>query len=344
MGAIADSLLPKDTSRPEFEGCKHSWVGYGNQGVKLLDNAAYNKSKAMTHRREDAQLMMAGTRPYGPVEKCAIEHFNWVLKSDFCPTLPGWRGDKKDPDAVKHGMSRAILSIDEFRKLFVRWVTDQYLNKPGEDGLTPRQRWNTHFCHHSPAVRWSAEQVAMLRMRPAFLTFRENGSLETLKLRYWSEYISLLRRELGSKAEVLVYTDPKDLSYILAQHPRTRTLHRVPCVMDPDYIRGLTRYQHCLVLKFARSKKIKNPSMSDLVAARRDFAELVKQLSKSKKLTERKVAYRAGDFSPTPAKSEQDQKATPRIEVRELVMTQLECMTHELDTLELSDEDEEVSW
>lgn len=339
IGAIADSLIPKDMGRPDFLDCKQPWIGYGAQGTILMDNASYNLSKAMLHRREEMQLVLAGTKPYGPTEKCAIEHFNAVLKSDFCPDLPGWRGDKKDPDAVKYGMSHAILPVDVFRRIFARWVTDQYLNKPGEDGLTPKQRWHAHFRHHGPAVRWSAEQVAMLRFRPLFLKFRDNGGLETLKLRYWSEHLSVLRKELGAKAEVLVYMDPTDLSYLLIQHPRTKALSRVPCVMDPDYIRGLTRYQQSLILSFARSKKINNPSMSDLVAARREFAVYVNQLSRSKKLTERKIARNAGDLELRFEEGKDEKSSALAIAKQDVVMTQLEYSMHELDTIELSEAD-----
>jgi putative transposase len=339
IGAIADSLIPKEMERTDFLNCKHPWIGYGAQGTILMDNASYNKSMSMRHRRDEMQLMLAGTKPYGPTEKCAIEHFNDVFKSDFCPDLPGWRGNKKDPDAVKHGMSHSVLHVGDFRGRFTQWVTDQYLNKPGEDGLTPKQRWHAHFRHHGPAVRWSAEQVAMLRLRPLYLRFRDNGGLETLKLRYWSEQLAVLRRELGAKADVLVYMDPKDLSYLLTLHPRTKALSHVPCVMDPDYIRGLTRYQQSLVLKFARSKKINNPSMHELVSARRDFAVYISQLSRSKKLTERKLAQNAGDLELRAKEGIDNKLRVPKIATPEVVMTQLEYSMHELDTIELSEED-----
>ena len=341
MGAIADSLLPKNTNRPEFEGCKHPWVGYGTQGMILMDNASYNKSKSMRHQRDDLHLMLAGTRPYGPTEKCAIEHFNSVLKTDFCTELPGWRGDKKDPDSVKFGMSHAILTLEAFRQLFVRWITGQYLNKPGEDGQTPKQRWEAHFRHHSPAVRWSSEQIALLRLRPILLKFRDSGGLLTLKLRYWSEQLSLLKKELGPRAEVLVYVDPKDVSYLLVQHPRTKALNHVPCVMDPDYVRGLSRYQQALILRFARTKKILNPSMPELVTARREFVEFVQQLSKSKKLTERKMAMNAKNI-PVQEEVSKDQNTGIKVTAkRDVVMTHLEYSMHELDTIDLSEED---SW
>lgn len=339
MGAIADSMLPKDMNRSDFKDCKSPWLGYGAQGTILMDNAPYNLSKSMQLRRDEMQLMMAGAKPYGPTEKCAIEHFNAVLKSDFCPKLPGWRGDKKDPDAVKFGMSHAILSVTDFRRIFARWVTGQYLIKPGEDGCSPKERWYKHFCHHGPAVRWSAEQVAMLRLRPNFLTFRDNGGLETLKLRYWSTQLSMLHQELGEKAQVLVYADPKDLSFLLIQHPRTKSLSRIPCVMDPDYTRGLTRYQQSLILRFARTKKIENPNMSELVAMRFELERYVQQLAKSKKLRDKKIALNAGDLSFRTEEIGGKKAKSSAPATREVVMTELEYSLLELDTIELCEED-----
>ena len=339
MGAIADSLLPKNMDRPDFKDCKSPWLGYGAQGTILMDNAPYNLSKSMQHRREEMQLMMAGAKPYGPTEKCAIEHFNSVLKSDFCPKLPGWRGDKKDPDSVKFGMSHAILSITDFRRTFARWITGQYLIKPGGDGCSPKERWYKHFCHHGPAVRWSAEQVAMLRLRPLFLKFRDNGGLETLKLRYWSEQLAMLHDELGKKAQVLVYADPKDLSYLLIQHPRTKSLSRLPCVMNPDYIRGLTRYQQTLILSFARTKKIENPNLRELVAMRFELERYVQQLAKSKKLRDKKIVLNTGDLSFHAEEIGIQRTKSGAPATREVVMTELEYSLLELDAVELSEED-----
>lgn len=338
MGAIADSFRPKDTSRPEFRDCANPWIGYGAQGTILMDNASYNKSKAIEYRREEIQLMLAGAKPYAPTEKCAIEHFNDVLKRDFCSTLPGWRGDKKDADAVKHGMSHAILSIEDFRRLFTRWVTDQYLNDPGDDGKTPKQRWQGHFRQHGPAVRWTHQQVEFLRLQPDALKFRENGGLQTLNLRYWSEQLAGLRSDIGPRALVPVFLDPKDVSYLLVQHPRTKTLLRVPCVMDEYYTQGLTRYQQRLILRFARSRKINNPSMGQLVSERRAFAAHVEQLARSKKLKERRMAKRTGDTS-LPDDVEKKSPDRARVPTEEVVMTELEFAMHELDTIELCEED-----
>lgn len=342
MGAIADSLLPKDMGQPCFSKSTQPWIGYGVQGTMLMDNAQYNTSNGISHHSGQMKLILAGARPYGPTEKATIEHFNWRLKSDFCTQLPGWRGDKSDPDSVKSGMSHAILTINEFKQLFTQWATDQYLNKPGEDGFTPKQRWSSHFKHHSPAVRWSADQISFLRMRPFFLRFRANGGLETLGLRYWSEQLSILRKEIGAKSEVIAYQDNRDMTFILVEHPRTKSLIRVPCVMDPGYITGLTRHQQTLIKRFARTLKINNSSMSDLVSARLKFQKHVEQLAKSKKLKDRKLSMNAGDLkihedTVYVIKSESKQSA----DVREIVMTELEYSLHELEAVEL---DESEKW
>lgn len=340
IGAIADSFLPKDMGQPLFSGCAHPWIGYGAQGTILMDNARYNQSKSMEHRREEMQLILAGARPYGPTEKTAIEHFNKIVKQDFCTQLPGWRGDKGDPDSVKYGMSHAILTEDVFRRWFARWVTDQYLNKPGDDGFTPKQRWQMHFRHHRPAVRWSSQQIAFMRLRPLYLRFRENGAIETLKLRYWSFPLSALKEELGPQASVIVYQDYKDLTYIVVQHPRTKTLMRVDCVMDPHYVHGLTRYQQSLILRFARTLKITNPSMNDLVHARLEFIEYLNQLSRSPKLRYRKLAANAGDLSIPEARDNAKRPTQPPGETRIVEMTELESSLQELELVELDEDDQ----
>ncbi|MBX9871225.1 MAG: hypothetical protein K2X75_04440 [Burkholderiaceae bacterium] len=343
IGAICCSLLPKDPERPEFGDLANAWIGYGVQGTILLDNARYNFSRSTNLAAEDARLALAGTRPYGPTEKSSIEHFNHIVKQDFCSNLPGWRGDKSDPDSVKHGVSDSCIDIVAFLAMYVRWVTGVYLNKPGEDGYTPKQRWDKHFKDHSPAVRWTSEQVALLRLRPMELTFRDSGGLKRLGLVYNSDALAALRREIGHKARVLTYVDNTNLKQILVRHPRTHALLNAAYVGDPRYVEGLTAYQQQLIMKLARSRAIKNPGIVEMVRAREELQKMVGQARNSSKLRERKWAERTGNVPPAPKDPNVDPGNTTSTaaptQMTERVMTDLEWSIVQLEQVELNAED-----
>jgi len=345
MGAIADSWLPKDTSLPAFEGCLHPWVGYGMQGTILMDNATYNFSRSMRYRSDELILMLAGTKPYGPTEKCAIEHFNDIVKNYLCSTLPGWRGDKSDPDSVKNGMKSAVFTVQAFRRAYVQWVTGVYLNKAGVDGWTPRQRWDRHFDGHGPAIRWSREQIALLRLRPTYLRFRDSGGVKPLGLTYNSDELIKLRDQVGANARVIAFRDSKDLTYLMVKNPLSRELLRVPCTTDFRYTNGLTEHQQRLILKAARDRGVKNPKLADMVAAREALRVLVTQEANSTKLTKRRWAQRVGQIPETVDAADQvgdeQPKAMATHETVERVMTKLEWSMVQLEQVEIDIEDEE---
>ena len=341
MGAICNSLLPKDMSLPEYQNCKHPWNGYGAQGTILLDNAKYNFSKDMRQQADAIGLQIAGARPYGPTEKRGIEYFNHITKMDFCKDLPGYRGRKDDPDSIKNGLKNAIMGVDVFRNSYAIWATDIYMNKSGIDGWTPRQRWLKFYDKHSPAVRWSRDDIALLRLRPDLYKFRDSGGIKRLNLTYDSDSLQKLRKLLGDNVEVAIFYDRKDLTYIVAKNPFTQQVFRVPCVTDHRYTKGLIEYQQTLILKIARERGIKNPSLKEMVEARERLRFIVEQEARSTKMKIRQKAIRTGKVTQVDFSNGLDEKArTQHVNRKEIVVTALEDSMLELEEVELDLADE----
>lgn len=348
IGAILDSFLPKDLSRPEFAGCQHPWIGWGIPGVVLGDNASYNKSNSIDHRKEDLNFVLAGARPFGPTEKSTIEHHNAMTLTGFCANQPGYCGNKKDPERSKNGMAAAACTVAEYVKSFVRWITGVYLNKPGDDGWTPKQKWQKHFKNHGPSVRWTREQLALFRLRPRLLRFRESGGIKRLNLTYNSDDLNVLRKRLGSNAQAMVHIDRHDLTYIKVTDPFSRKLIHVPCTSSHRYANGITEYQQTLVLKMARERGQKNPTLGEMVQARADLRELVLQAISSIKTARRKFAMRTGPMVEIGPDMEDgqlsgsDSRKPGKSKFVEQVITNLEWDILRLDEVEL--ELEEDSW
>ena len=297
VGAILDSLLPKDRSRPEFSSCNDPWIGYGIQGSILVDNASYNLSKSMDSRKEDLKLLLAGARPFGPTEKSTIEHHNAVTLKGFCSNQPGYCGSKKDPERSKNGMDSAACTVADYKRNYVMWVTGVLLNKARRDGWTRKQKWQAFFKSHSPAVRWTREQLSLFRLRPRLYHFRESGGILRLNLTYNCDELKALRKRLGSTAEVMIHIDRHDLTYIKVTDPFTRNLIHVPCTTSHRYACGITEYQQTLVMKLARERGHKNLDLEAMVQARVDLRQLVLQSIASVKTARRKFAKRVGPMA-----------------------------------------------
>lgn len=342
--AITSSLLPKEQTSPDYINCVNPWIGYGVQGEILMDNATYNKSYSLGQASDNLNALFSLTRPFGPTEKRDIEAFNAIVKSDLCPTLPGYRGEKDDPDAVKNGMASAALTVQQLRRYYTKWVTDIYQNKPGDDGYTPRERWEKHFKSHSPSIRWSAEQLALFTLRWERNTykFRDSGGILRLGLTYDSAEFEVLRSKLGSIGSVHLAYNTDDLSYIYVKNPYSKDLLKVPCVDTSVYASGLSNYQQKLILKICRERGNKNPNIREMVAGRKVLARLVAQDAKSNKLRTRQKAYRVGDPGHVDEPTEEAATTSPPQPPQTIVMTALEYSIQQLELIDISDLEE--SW
>jgi putative transposase len=333
VNAVCDSLRPK-------ADCQPGEMGYGAQGGMLLDNASYNAGRAMRHRSHTHKLLMSMAKPFASTEKTCIEHLNHVIKDDFCPTLPGWRGRKRDAEGLKRGMATAVLTLQQFHVLYRTWVRTVYANKPGEDGLTPKQRWLMHYSKHAPAVRYSEEQLAMFRLRPIELKFRDSGGLLRLRLRYDCDELARLRRHIGAKANVMVYVDPEDLARVYVLNPLTNVLFPVPTTEDLNYVSTVNERQHRLILALQRTRKKNNPSMKELRDGRAELAKLVEDARDSHKLLERRRARRAG-FDGDAASDAVETKITQPTSAQDLILvTELESEILQLQEVDLAGVDE----
>lgn len=331
MSAIQHSLLPKDRNHADFQECNFGWESYGLQQNILMDNATYNHGNAMKHQSQEMQLKICQVKPFGPTAKSSIERFNNVAQV-ACRGLPGWRGLHDDPDAVKKGLATAVIPIQQFRTYFFKWITGDYMNNPGEDGLSPRQKWQSYFSDRSPRVRWSAEELAIFRLVPMPRSFRASGGVKRLNLTYDSRWLQEVREYFGNTKSICTYVDRFDLSYIIAEHPVTRELQRVPCTTADRYAFQLTEYAQKAILKMCRQRRIENPCLRDMQRERAELVKLTEQLSRSSKLRLRKVAEIHGRYVESP-----DGAACFKEEIKtvEKVMSALEIQMLEIEAIDL---------
>ncbi len=301
----------------------------------LVDNASYNVGKAMKHRSEAERLLLSRARPYGATEKTVIEHFNFRIKNDFCPMLPGWAGPKGDRDALDEGLATAVLTIGGFTPLYRHWLTKIYANSPGEDGLTAKQRWLGFYDKHSPAIRFTPEQLALLRLRPETFTFRASGGIEPLGLRYTSGELDKLREHLGARASIVAFVDRQRLTSVKVLNPITNVLFEVPCAEDDyAYVSSVTESQHRMILALQRSRGNRNPSRKELVEGRAMLVQMVAETCKSQKYLVRKRARQIDPFCDVPP------AARPvRQEDEYVLMSELEYQISELQSIDITSEE-----
>jgi Mu transposase, C-terminal len=336
--ALIDAILPKNMADPDYALTQEPWYAYGKLGIVQFDNAMYNRSAAFLEGViADAMALPGWSKPRTPTGKSQIENLNDIIKEDFTPTLPGWRGPKRERDGLESGPGTSVMSLQQYRQCFNTWACDRYANRPRERGFSPKQLWDRHFKGKEPRMPMDTQGFRLIATKRETLSFRASGGLLRKGLRYKSDALSALRARLGKNAPVQVRVHPFDLSRIYVFNPELKVFLVVPCVEQLGYLRGLTDYQQSLVLKLCRETGTKNPTLVECNKAKERLREIARQLRNSKKLSDRRRGMQMSQGTAT------DHVATPNSSAQapqQIVETDLESRIRALSEIPLADNDE----
>lgn len=338
VDCILDGLLPKDPRRPEYVDFATGWIGYGRAANYVMDNPPQNHAEQLLALQVKLNAPMSWAKPYAPTEKTCVEHFNDIVKAKCLPRLPGWSSGEVRDDSVKNGMRQAILTVSQFKRHLTQWIVEVYLNEPGIDGLTPLQR-RAQSLNPSPVVMsLSHADLQILRMIPRKARFRDSGGLLLLQLRYNSDQLEKLRRRIGKNASVNVFLDPDDVGRIAVEDPHTKAMLFVPCLEEERYTSFLSVRQQRQILKMARERGIKNPSLDELVKARHQLSQLVDEMRRDARLRVRQKAQRIDvQAMPTPTSTHTSSNAAVPTQSVEVLMTDAEHLLAQLEEIDISD-------
>jgi putative transposase len=335
--ALVNAILPKDMSNPEYANAKNPWYAYGKLGTVQFDNALYNRAANFLDTVvADAMAVPGWSKPKVPTGKSQIENLNGVIKTDFTPTLPGWRGDKRERDGLSSGPTSGVMSLQTYTQLFNAWVCDRYSNRPRQLGLSPRQIWDAHFKGRQPRMPMDTQGFRLIATQRETHSFRDSGGLLRKGLRYKSKMLEELRTRLGPTASVMTRHHPFDLSKIYVFNPELKTFLVVPCVEPDDYVQRLTDKQQSMILKLARDKGKKNPTLTECNEAKQRLREMCEQLRKSKKLRERRQGMQMAEGRPTAGSSSPAASSASKPTME----TELEARIRALEEVGLDDNDE----
>ena len=292
ISTVLHAMRRKDMADSILQTCTREWVQCGQFGLALLDNASYNAAAEFKLAMMELGVDFAYSKPKEPTNKSKVEGFNRTFKHEFAAGLPGSSVKKNDRDNLKSAMGAAKYTLDSFLKKAMSWIVDEYSHKPGEDGMSPMERWQ--------------EQVGGLDLRPPLmarpefaefilptkLQFRASGGLERNGLRYQSDRLDDIRRMNGNKSSVRLRVNPMNLETIFVADPFAEEWFLVPCAEDPAYVRGLTEQQHQLTKHFAaQAKKIVRPTTKQMTLARDDMRLEAMKGQMSRQLSVRGRAY-----------------------------------------------------
>ena len=293
LAAFRAAMLPKGPIMKELGLDLNVSDPFGSPGIAIFDNALYFHAAALESAiHEASSSMCAWAKPRTPTEKSVVENFNGEMVEYLFSQLPGYGGAKDDKSQLTEGLSSATMSVQQFKAILFQWAFNTHPNKPREDGRTPAQVWNESMRHSRSRLPINLDQFDAyfslsheVRLRPEGVRF--------LGLTYQCDRLIHLRRRLGSSAKVqFKYPAEETLARIFVRDPFDSRYFTVPSV-QPEYTERTTIYQHRLIRKMARDRMLRNPSLPDLLKARSELQQLIRQTRSSRKRRERAWSNKA---------------------------------------------------
>ncbi|MFC2997475.1 Mu transposase C-terminal domain-containing protein [Acinetobacter sichuanensis] len=186
----------------------------------------------------------------------------------------------------------AALTFSEFKRYFVKWVTEEYHHTPLEDSdLTPYEIWaSSEECFPVPVE--DKMELTTILLATATRTLNKSG-IEIFSMNYDSGLLKDLYRRDGP-GEVIVKYNPFDIGYILVLDKINKVYLKVDC-LKYAYASNLSEFEHNKIratARAARQSKFDNLNLQkakiQLAKEREEFH--ARNVRRSKQVTTSKAA------------------------------------------------------
>lgn len=305
MKGLKHAIYPKNLDR--FPKVTNPWPCFGRIENLFVDNALHFVGENLAAAARELNFNVTILPPRKPWLKGALERFFGALNVGLIHHLPGTTlGNIKARRDHEH-LGAATLTLDEFEKLLVFWICQEYharvhggLGFIRGAGDVPLAVWA------EKVVGYATPPLPRVDLFEHLVGDRDRRvvgrqGIEWDRIFYESPLLSSVlshpqHRQKGidgvsTKYEVV--RDPFDLSEITLINHHTGERLRIPATLAyRRYVDGRTLHQHKVCLARARERRRKRISIEDLERSANDLAEELEELlaHPSRKKIQRQVA------------------------------------------------------
>ena len=293
---LRHAFLPKTDLTQRYPEIVHPWEAHGVMAVLVVDNGQEFHSVALELACEAFGVEIHYTPRKTPWLKGKIERFLGTLNREVAHISPGTTFEniltREDYDSARH----AVVSLSVLKEVIHRWIVDVYHERLHR-GLrtTPAAAWKTSITVDEIPLPDDPKRLDALLGRPYKRMLSHQG-IEFDSLFYNSPELIDLRRRFGAKLEVDIRVDDSDLGSVHVIGPDGE-IYEVPA-LNSDYAKGLTRWQHKIVRRYA-GRVLGRHDDTGWREAKRQITEIVRKrlgLGKSRKTMSRGARFtHAGD-------------------------------------------------
>jgi len=272
--ALMNALVPKDYIKDKFPDIVNDWPCSGKMEQLVVDNGAEFWSDSL----EQACLEIGINVQYNPIKKPwlkpLVERFFGTINKKFIMNIPGKTFSNIMERYDYNPAKDAVLRFSAFNMLFHKWIVDVYhQDSDSRKRFIPAQSWEMGL-GNLPPVQYVEHETAKIEIVMGIKASRihRRGGVNIHCLRYDSEELAHYRishRQRGAgNYELIVKTNPDDLSFINVYLDEKQQYLKVPCIDPIGYTKGLSLFQHQINLRLHRDFISRNVDLDGLAEAR----------------------------------------------------------------------------
>jgi putative transposase len=289
MQCLKQMILPKDNLLKLYPDIKNEWPVFGIPDLLALDNGMDLHSEASKKACLELGIQILYCPAATPQMKGSVERFFRTINQGLIHRLPGttFSDISERGDYPAEGL--AAIDLETLVHLVLKWIVDVYNVTPHRGiGDTPYNKWIDSFKHRIIDLPVYPKQLDVITGIPARRTVFHYG-IELEGLHYNSRQLQEVRKISGENMQVELKFYEELTEYIDVFEPYSKEYLRVEAI-NGDYVKDLHRAAHRMARVQARKKFGELYSMPQLMEARIEIEEIIKDAVKSKKMGDRKLA------------------------------------------------------
>jgi len=284
------AVRPKDDILAKYPKLRNGWPAHGVIETLALDNGMEEHATSLERACLGMGTEILYCAPAMPQQKGAIERLFRTVGKGLIHQLPGTVFSNPQERGSYPAESLAVLDLDTFTEILVKWIVDDYHVTPHRhlQGKSPLQVWQDEAPNRIidlPA--YPAELDTMVGDQASRKVF--HYGIEYESLRYNSSLLNAMRRRSGDTATVDIRAYEHDIGYIDVLDPERDEFIRVNAV-DGDYVQGLTRHTHQLIMAEVRHRYTNDWTAEQRMEVKREIEQILEGAMRAKKTNTRKRA------------------------------------------------------
>ena len=310
MQALRTAIMPKNLVTLGGDS-DWPWPMHGIPSELTLDNGKEFHGKDLEIAAAELGITLTFTPPRKPYFKAQVERKFSEINRSLLAKLTG-QVFKYEPE--KHGLDYPHLSFDEFKRIFLQWITTVLHRTPNREGNTPEELWHSSVQEYGmPGAGLSPDYIQMCLAKSGEKRKIHPNGIHFNSLTFNNEWLSRLRNDLtrkerSDKPTVKIKWSEEDVGLIWVLDPNTHTYFSV--LSKEEYAHGRSLYNHRVILREQRNRKKEKLSDDTYLDAELAVDQAVSKMVDSKKRKNKKLGvkitrYKSGKPKSSPIENTQ---------------------------------------